>query len=93
MTDHHFDLPGVEGGRTYVLEINPHYVVKSIKDKLNVIDGRWIDKSSGLFIDITAVRPDDYKRKHGYPEALMCKDKHHYDVRYSYIPLSSAGSP
>ena len=93
MTDHHFDLPGVEGGRTYVLEINPHYVVKSIKDKLNVIDGRWIDKSSGLFNYITAVRPDDYKRKHGYPEALMCKDKHHYDVRYSYIPLSSAGSP
>ncbi|KAJ6005470.1 hypothetical protein N7451_003414 [Penicillium sp. IBT 35674x] len=78
-TDHHFEIPGVEGGRTYLLEINPNYVVKSTKDRLNVIDGRWIDKSSGLFIDITAVRPDDDKRKRGYPEALMCKDRHHYD--------------
>ncbi|KAJ5934338.1 hypothetical protein N7466_003885 [Penicillium verhagenii] len=78
-TDHHFEIPGVEGGRTYLLEINPNYIVKSTKDRLNVIDGRWIDKSSGLFIDITAVRPDDEKRKRGYPEALMCKDRHHYD--------------
>ncbi|KAJ5656811.1 hypothetical protein N7507_008761 [Penicillium longicatenatum] len=78
-TDHHFDIPGVEGGRTYLLEINPNYLVKSTKDRLNVIDGRWIDKTSGLFIDITAVRPDDEKRKRGYPEALMCKDRHHYD--------------
>lgn len=79
MTEHHFDIPGVEGGRSYLLEINPHYVVKSIEDKLNVIDGRWIDMSSGLFIDITAVRKDDEKRAKGDPEALMCKDKHHYD--------------
>ncbi|KAJ5740499.1 hypothetical protein N7493_000371 [Penicillium malachiteum] len=78
-TDHHFDIPGVEGGRTYLLEINPNYVVKSIKDRMNVIDGRWIDKSSGLFIDITAVRPDDEKRRMGRKEALMCKDRHHYE--------------
>ncbi|KAJ5106491.1 hypothetical protein N7456_003166 [Penicillium angulare] len=78
-TDHHFEIPGVEGGRTYLLEINPYYVVKSTLDKLNVIDGRWIDKSSGLFIDITAVRPDDAKRQRGHLEALMCKDKHHYE--------------
>lgn len=81
MTEHHFDIPGVEGGRSYLLEINPHYVVKSVEDTLNVIDGRWIDMSSGLFIDITAVRKDDKKRAKGEPEALMCKDKHHYDER------------
>lgn len=79
MTEHHFDIPGVEGGRSYLLEINPYYVVKSIEDKLNVIDGRWIDMSSGLFIDITAVRKDDKGRAKGESEALMCKDKHHYD--------------
>lgn len=78
-TDHHFDIPGVEGGRTYLLEINPYYVVKSTMDKLNMIDGRWIDKASGLFIDITAVRPDEARRNRGQTEALMCKDKHHYD--------------
>lgn len=79
MTKHHFDIPGVKGGRSYLLEINPYYVVKSTKDKLNAIDGRWIDMSSGLFIDITAVRKDDEKRAKGEPGALMCKDKHHYD--------------
>lgn len=80
MTEHHFEIPGVEGGRTYLLEINPNYVFRSIEDKKNVIDARWIDTSSGLFIDITAVRPDDAKRKKGDTGALMCKDKHHFDV-------------
>lgn len=80
MTEHTFDLPDVNGSRHYLLEINPNYVVRSTQDRLNVIDGRWIDKSSGLFIDITAVRRDDEKRKNGNPEALMCKDKHRYDV-------------
>lgn len=78
MTEHHFDLPGVDGGRKYLLEINPYYVVRSEKDHLNVIDGRWIDTSSGLFIDITAVRKDDARRQRGESEALMCKDHHHY---------------
>ncbi|KAL4887936.1 LicD family-domain-containing protein [Aspergillus ambiguus] len=80
MTEHHFDIPGVEGGRTYQLEINPNYVIRSTADKLNVIDARWIDTSSGLFIDITAVRKDDRRREKGYPGALMCKDGHRFDV-------------
>jgi hypothetical protein len=80
MTEHHFDLPDVEGGRTYLLEINPNYVVRSKMDKANVIDGRWIDTSSGLFIDITAVRADDERRANGQPGALMCKDRHNFDV-------------
>lgn len=63
-----------------MLEINPNYIVKSEQDTLNKIDARWIDMSSGLFIDITAVRKDEEKRKEGNPEALMCKDHHHYDV-------------
>jgi hypothetical protein len=78
MTEHHFDLPGVNEGRKYLLEINPNYVVRSEKDHLNVIDARWIDTSSGLFIDITAVRKDDARRARGETEALMCKDRHHY---------------
>ncbi|PYH94232.1 hypothetical protein BO71DRAFT_325894 [Aspergillus ellipticus CBS 707.79] len=79
MTEHHFDIPGVDGGRTYLLEINPNYVVRSTDDKLNVIDARWIDTSSGLFIDITAVRKDDERRQHGTDGALMCKDGHRFD--------------
>ncbi|KAJ5170331.1 LicD [Penicillium coprophilum] len=79
MTEHYFDLPHVNGGRSYMLEVNPNYIVKSERDTLNKIDARWIDMSSGLFIDITAVRKDEARRLNGRPEALMCKDKHNYD--------------
>lgn len=91
MTEHHFDIPDIKGGRKYLLEINPYYVVRSTEDKLNVIDARWIDMSSGLFIDITAVRKDDVKRAKGEEGALMCKDRHHYEenqifpLRQSYF--------
>ncbi|KAJ5178986.1 hypothetical protein N7492_002196 [Penicillium capsulatum] len=80
MTEHEFDLPHVSESRRYLLEINPNYVVSSSQDRLNVIDGRWIDKYSGLFIDITAVRRDDEQRNKGHQGALMCKDKHRYDI-------------
>lgn len=84
MTEHHFDLPDVEGGRTYLLEINPYYVIRSKSDTANVIDGRWIDTSSGLFVDITAVRTDDERRANGDPGALMCKDYHNFDESEIY---------
>ncbi|KAL1997277.1 hypothetical protein VTN49DRAFT_7309 [Thermomyces lanuginosus] len=78
MTEHHFDLPGIPGGRTYVLDVNPNYNVSSTNDYDNVIDARWIDKTSGLYIDITAVRPDDKRREKGETGALICKDSHQY---------------
>ncbi|EED16702.1 mannosylphosphorylation protein (Mnn4), putative [Talaromyces stipitatus ATCC 10500] len=78
MTEHHFEIPGVPGGRKYMLEINPHYVIRTTMDWRNVIDGRWIDTSSGLFIDITAVRADDNRRAQGEVGALMCKDSHRF---------------
>lgn len=74
-----FRYPGAEVGRSYLLETNPYYVVKSTKGRLNIIGGRWIDTSSGLFIGITAVHKDDEKRAKGEPGPLMCKDKHRYD--------------
>lgn len=80
MTEHHFDLPGIPGGRTYVLDVNPNYNVSSTNDYDNVIDARWIDKTSGLYIDITAVRPDDKRREKGETGALICKDSHQYQV-------------
>jgi hypothetical protein len=55
MTQHHFNLPGVNGGQTYLLEINPHYINQSMEDNLNMIDTRWIDMTARLFVDITAV--------------------------------------
>lgn len=47
----------LEEGKRYLLEVNPHFVDLSTNDKHNVIDARWIDTSTGLFIDITTVHP------------------------------------
>ena len=78
MTEYRYKLPGLKQRRTYLLEINPHYVNRSQADWLNVIDGRWIDTDNGLFIDISTVRPDEERRSQGVEGALMCKDKHTY---------------
>lgn len=78
MTEYRYKLPGLKKRRTYLLEINPHYVNRSQSDWLNVIDGRWIDTDNGLFIDISTVRPDEERRAQGVEGALMCKDRHQY---------------
>ena len=61
-------------GRNYLLEINPQYTNASA-DSLNMIDGRYIDTITRLFIDVTTVRT-----KHGSPGILYCKDRHQYQV-------------
>lgn len=78
MTMHHFKLPGVPEGRDYMLEINPHFKNGSITDRLNVIDARWIDTDTGLFIDITTLRRNETAEQEGKAGAMMVKDRHHY---------------
>jgi phosphorylcholine metabolism protein LicD len=79
MTLHHYRIrDGRNAGKHYLLEINPNHVNGSVGDTLNVIDARWIDTDTGLFIDITSVRRnDDIPSAVLYGE-LMCKDKHFY---------------
>ncbi|MDI1490236.1 MAG: mannosyltransferase [Ramalina farinacea] len=62
--------------RDYMLEINPKYTDGSFEDKLNVIDGRWIDIQTGLFIDITAIRP-----KKGVKGVVVSKDKQEAKIK------------
>lgn len=78
MTVHHFKIPGVTEGRDYMLEINPNYANGSTLDWLNVIDARWIDTETGLFIDITTLRRNETAEAQGKQGYMMCKDKHHY---------------
>lgn len=78
MTVHHYKLPGIPEGRDYMLEINPHYINGSTADKLNVIDARWVDTETGLFIDITTLRRNETAEALGMTGAMMCKDRHHY---------------
>jgi phosphorylcholine metabolism protein LicD len=70
MTVFHYSTPRIPS-RDYLLEINPHYSNGSRTDKLNVIDARWVDTESGLFIDITTVHP--VEKREGW---LECKDGH-----------------
>lgn len=67
-------------GRDFMLEINPSYVDGSYDDYLNVIDGRWIDTRTGLFIDITAVRP-----KNRAKDVVGSKDKHEEKVGHPSV--------
>lgn len=66
--------------REYLLDINPHYSNGSITDRYNVIDARWIDVATGLYIDITTLRTNETAVAAGRPSAMMVKDKHTYDV-------------
>ena len=71
--------PAVPRGRNFLLEVNPHYRVREPTDKLNIIDARWIDTVTGLFIDITAAR---YNLSHPRGEGMMgCKDGNEFRVR------------
>jgi hypothetical protein len=75
MTIYHYKTPGQPRGRDYLLEVNPHYLIRGREDRLNVIDARWIDTESGLFIDITTVRKNE---THPVPGTMACKDGHSY---------------
>ena len=79
MTVFHYKTPRIPEGRDYMMEINPHYSNREQTDKLNVIDARWVDTTSGLFIDITTAR---YNSTHPSGEGMLsCKDGHEYRVR------------
>ena len=63
-----------------MIEINPAFKEQGMGDELNMIDARWIDMGSGLYIDVTTVRVDEKARKEGVVGALGCKDRHSYVV-------------
>lgn len=85
MTEYHFAFLGLASGRGYLSEINPHYTVREAEEGLNVIDARWIDTQSGLFIDISTVRKNRTAIKQGVEGSLISKDNHHYMVSKNEI--------
>ncbi|KAH7377286.1 LicD family-domain-containing protein [Pyrenochaeta sp. MPI-SDFR-AT-0127] len=75
----------LKAGKKYLLEVNPNYTNTSTRDKHNVIDARWIDTSTGLYIDITTVHVAPIPSLHAShtPEdesdiELYTKDQHAY---------------
>ncbi|KAI1171665.1 LicD family-domain-containing protein [Nemania sp. FL0916] len=61
--------------KTYLLDVNPHYVALTKGNGANVIDARWIDTSNGMFIDITGIRERDVEHN---PGVWSCKNNHKY---------------
>lgn len=78
MTVHRVHLPGLKEDRDYLLEINPNWVDSSIDDVNNKIDARWLDMTTGLYVDITTLRWDEEAESRGIRGAVMCKDRHRY---------------
>ena len=72
---HTFDRgDGSKAEKSYLLDVNPNYVY-SLGDRLNMIDARWIDLDTGMFVDITALA-HRYKDR---PAIWGCKNWHRYD--------------
>ncbi|KAI8799308.1 LicD family-domain-containing protein [Cladochytrium replicatum] len=76
--------------KRYVLEVNPHSAFR-IHQHHNVIDARWIDTRTGLFLDITALSitmPMETYRNNansGFAR-VACKSTHQYED-YEISPL------
>lgn len=80
MTTYYYKYGDMKEGRYFQLEINPSFTHREQDDTDNVIDGRWIDMKSGLFIDITAAR---YNLDHEEGEGILYdKYGHEYRVRH-----------
>ncbi|KAL2255825.1 hypothetical protein VTK26DRAFT_2654 [Humicola hyalothermophila] len=69
------------GGRQkeghYLLDVNPHWSSLGRGRGLNVIDARWIDVSTGMYVDITGLMERDPDRA---PGVVSCKNFHAYRV-------------
>lgn len=74
MTIHQQRMDGESTSRDYLLEINPHWINADPADIHNKIDARWLDMTTGLYVDITVLRDDNS----GAQGSMVCKDQHHY---------------
>ncbi|KAJ3008164.1 hypothetical protein HKX48_008731 [Thoreauomyces humboldtii] len=73
------------GETTYLIDVNPNHV-KRFWERHNVIDARFIDMSSGLFIDITGLAYSGQDQARGGVPTVRCKSPHTYTLP-SIFPL------
>ncbi|KAK6351098.1 hypothetical protein TWF718_004269 [Orbilia javanica] len=81
MTTWSYDFEEDNFRRDYLLDINPYWVSRVRGTSANLIDGRWIDKSTGLFIDITGLSETHVVTS---PGVLSCKNLHRYKTKEIY---------
>ncbi|ODA79201.1 hypothetical protein RJ55_04793 [Drechmeria coniospora] len=81
MSTYYYEEGSLGEGRRFLLDINPHFRYRGRDDYLNTIDGRWIDMTTGLYIDITAAR---YDPAHENGEGILY-DKNNHEFRDTYL--------
>lgn len=74
---------GRDRSRTYLLDVNPFATRLGRGEGQNVIDARWIDVETGMFVDITALAEREPERQ---PGIWSCKNHHRYR-REELFPL------
>ncbi|KAH6621395.1 LicD family-domain-containing protein [Chaetomium sp. MPI-SDFR-AT-0129] len=77
-------LTGHKQHRAYLLDVNPFAGKLSRGRGENVIDARWIDMQTGMFVDITAVVE---REPHKRPGVVSCKNFHRYKASGELFPL------
>ncbi|KAK4146459.1 uncharacterized protein C8A04DRAFT_9764 [Dichotomopilus funicola] len=77
-------LTGHKQHRSYLLDVNPFAGKLSRGRGENVIDARWIDMQTGMFVDITAVVE---REPHRRPGVVSCKNFHRYKAERELFPL------
>jgi hypothetical protein len=68
----------VEKYKMYLLDINPSYAEVGRRQGQNVIDARWIDLDTGMFVDITALVE---REPASQPGVWSCKNYHRYKTQ------------
>ena len=86
MTTYRYTSARAPEGSNYMIEVNPKYINRGRDDILNVIDARYIDTDTGLFIDITTARKNE---SHAVPGLMSCKDGHDF-LETDLFPLRSS---
>jgi hypothetical protein len=71
-------------GKKYLLETNPRATNTSTRDRHNVIDARWIDVATGLFIDITTVHPVPGAQAPSFPTTAAAADNDDDDNDFAF---------
>lgn len=75
-TYHEFHSPQLNLTRRYHLDINVWSWERVRGDSENIIDGRFIDTSNGMFLDITGLTVNNATQ----PDVLECKNEHRYNI-------------
>ncbi|KAI9780287.1 MAG: hypothetical protein M1816_003129 [Peltula sp. TS41687] len=74
-TKYHYVSEDRSMERDYLLDVNPFWTKRDRGEGLNIIDARWIDIRTGLYVDITGLSQN--RPKHPQ-EIWMCKNLHEY---------------